>query len=191
MLIRSTDKRKDKQQTVIGFIHKLIPPRDIANERVCSKFKHLRWVVAQDIVMKICKTLYRQTYRKTESWHRIHTKRNTTIWHPILVKTCNLPLDIFKWYLTHLWRNVNFYTTFCVSILYYPTKGKFDFLRIQWIMAISIWKGKLCSFFTVKKFVLLFVIWIYWTFLSIGKYSMNVRRGVLRSKWYVIDLLQH
>ena len=36
------------------------------NERVCSKFKHLRCVVAENIAMKICKTLYRQTYRKKE-----------------------------------------------------------------------------------------------------------------------------
>jgi hypothetical protein len=81
MLIRSTDERKDKQEVVIRFIQKLIPTRDILNERVYSKFKHLRWVVAEDMAIKTCKTLYRQTYRKTGSWHRIHTKRNPTIWH--------------------------------------------------------------------------------------------------------------
>jgi hypothetical protein len=81
MLIRSMDECKDKQEVVIRFIQKLIPPRDILSERMCSKFKHLRWVVAEDMAMKISKTLYRQTYRKTGSWHRIHTKRNPTIWY--------------------------------------------------------------------------------------------------------------
>ena len=80
-LIRSMDERKDKQEVVIGFIQKLILPRDMLNERECSKFKHLRCIFAEDIAMKICKTLYRQTYRKTGSWHRIHTKRNPTISH--------------------------------------------------------------------------------------------------------------
>jgi hypothetical protein len=81
MLIHSTDECKNKQEVVIRFIQKLIPSHDILNERVCSKFKHLRWVVAEDMAMKICKTLYRQTHRKTGSWHWSHTKRNPIIWH--------------------------------------------------------------------------------------------------------------
>jgi hypothetical protein len=81
MLIRFTDEHKGKQKVVIRFIQKLIPPHVILNERVCSKFKYLRWVVAGDMSMKICIILYRQTYRKTGSWHRIHTKRNPTVWH--------------------------------------------------------------------------------------------------------------
>ena len=61
------DERKDKQEVVIGFIQRLMLPHDMLNERECSKFKHLRCIVAEDIAMKICKTLYRQTYRKTGS----------------------------------------------------------------------------------------------------------------------------
>jgi hypothetical protein len=37
-------------------------------------------------------------------------------------------------------------------LLYYSTKGKFYFLRTQWKMTISIWKGKPCSCFIVKHF---------------------------------------
>ena len=59
-----TDERKDKQEVVIGFIQKLILPRDMLNERVCSKFKHLRCVVAENIAMKICKK--HSTDRRTE-----------------------------------------------------------------------------------------------------------------------------
>ena len=62
-----TDERKDKQEVVIGFIQKLILPRDMLNERVCSKFKHLRCVVAQNIAMKICKnTLQTDVQKKQE-----------------------------------------------------------------------------------------------------------------------------
>ena len=59
-----TDERKDKQEVVIGFIQKLILPRHMLNERVCSKFKHLRCVVAENIAMKICKNTLQTNVQK-------------------------------------------------------------------------------------------------------------------------------
>jgi hypothetical protein len=112
----------------------------------------------------------------------------------ILVKTFNPPLDIFKWHLNYnLWNNVNFYTKFCMSILYYSTKGKFNCLRSQWTMTISIWKGKSCSFFVVNKY--LFLIY-HLDLLNISdtknhvKLLENIPRMSAEERGRAIDMLQ-
>ena len=65
MLIHFTNECKNKQEVVIRFIQKWIPPHDILNERVCSKFKHLRWVVAEDMDWR-WKFVKHSTDRRTE-----------------------------------------------------------------------------------------------------------------------------
>jgi hypothetical protein len=96
----------------------------------------------------------------------------------------------------NLWHNVNFYTTFRMSILYYhdySTKRKFNFLRIQWTMTISIWKGKPCLCFIVKHFSLFYLLIGYIEHLwheKSGKVSENNPRMSAEEHGRAIGMLQ-
>ena len=88
---------------------------------------------------------------------------------------------------------MNFYTTFRVSILYYSTKGKFNFLRIQWTITISLWKGKPCSCFIVKHFSFFYLLFGFIEHLwheKSRKVSENIPRMSAEEHGRAIGMLQ-
>jgi hypothetical protein len=79
-------------------------------------------------------------------------------------------------------------------MLYYSTKGNFDFLRIQWTMTISIWKGKPCSCFIGKHFSFSYLLFGFIEHLwheKAPKASENIPRMSAEEWWRLIGMLQN